>query len=653
MLQITSPKPVLDEKVFHNFSLFSTKHDEEIWGGAYDFIATSRKPYCAPVLASTDEASLYSGKMKNTELLTPIRALCLKRDDCFGNIGKVSDEFKNFELDGEVTTMPILRANANPKSSSYSVNIENSDSSGLFTSANYFQAFGSEPKNEITWDGIIDMAEGNSQQSSDVASHSSSKSSSLSICSSRSSSISPNEMSTAAVADGQQTNLQTRSSSKNAHCKVGTKKPYEELNNHDYCRRTQRKNQGKLSRKNRCQRPLRNSNVRTFNHQKKSYGANDMKRVVSMNKQKTQNEAAITSTKKDSQKRIPNKKITFEMFSVWLEQEMLTHKGIFFSFVTDQGVARFLQEHLILATADQLWRTFAHLKSDFVSISHDMYGNYVAQKYLELGNYQLINSVVETLKPSILSLSRGIYGCRVVQKLLECGAKEHKKVVVQKLSGSILKLVYDQNGNHVVQKMIQCLNTREIGFVADEIAGHTFRLSMHPYGSRVLQRLLDKVSWRKARLLVNEIKKHIITLSKNQYGNYIIQCIIKHYSMERREIVLKLIGHVAELSKDKYASNVIEMIFRRSSQVHLRELAEELLYDPAKNGTFPTLALLLNDQFGIYVIQTLLESSCGAFRRRLIRSLSSCGRSNKNYGGKNLVVKVGRMLWRQSKNIRK
>merc|ERR1719204_2331266 len=178
-------------------------------------------------------------------------------------------------------------------------------------------------------------------------------------------------------------------------------------------------------------------------------------------------------------------------------------------------------------------------------------------------------------------------------------------------------------------------------------------LSMHPYGSRVLQRLLDKVSWRKARLLVNEIKKHIIILSKNQYGNYIIQCIIKHYSMERREIVLKLIGHVAKLSKEKFASNVIEMIFRRSSQAHLRELAEELLYDPAKNGTFPTLAHLLNNQFGTYVIQTLLESSCGAFRRRLIRSLSSCGRSNKNYGGKNLNVKVGRMLWRQSKNIRK
>merc|ERR1719295_91224 len=106
-----------------------------------------------------------------------------------------------------------------------------------------------------------------------------------------------------------------------------------------------------------------------------------------MCKQKTQNKEAalgqaITSTRKGSQKRISKKEITFEMFYVWLEQEMLTHNGIFFSFVTDQEGSRFLQEHLILATADQLWSMFAYLKPDFLEISLDVFGNYVAQKYL-------------------------------------------------------------------------------------------------------------------------------------------------------------------------------------------------------------------------------------------------------------------------------
>jgi len=139
-----------------------------------------------------------------------------------------------------------------------------------------------------------------------------------------------------------------------------------------------------------------------------------------------------------------------------------------------------------------------------------------------------------------------------------------------------------------------------------------------------------------------------VTLSKKQYGNYIIQWVIKHYAMERRGVILKLIGHVAELSQEKFSSNVIEMAFKISNQADLRELAEELLQDdPAKKGSFPTLWLLLNDQFGNYVIQTLLESSCGAFRQRLLSSLNKCGRANKVYG-KNLLVKVGQMLRKKS-----
>jgi len=590
--------------------------------------------------------------MKTPVTLTPQRSPHLKMDG-FDNVRKTSDEF----LDSGVTPMSMPFANMNPISSCDSANLETSNVRCLFTSAKYSQVFGSEAKNEIKWNGKMSINEGNSQQSSEVSFCASSEGSSVPISRNRSMSMSPsNEISPTADADGQRTNLLTHPSNKEVHIKLETGKHCGIWNNlDDYSQRTQSKNRGNLLRKNRWQRSWKDTSLKTSNNERKSYGAKDMRCSVSMCRQTAQNKEAtlgkaITSTKKGSQKRISNKEITFEMFSVWLEQEMLTHKGIFFSFVTDQEGSRFLQEHLILATADQLWSMFAHLKPDFLEISHDVFGNYVAQKYLELGNDQLINAIVETLKPNILSLSLGIYGCRVVQKLLECAAQERKKVMVQQLAGSILKCVYDQNGTHVVQKMIQCLNPRELGFVVDEIAGHTYRLSMHPYGSRVLQRLLEKVSWRMARPLLNEIKEHILTLSKNKYGNYIIQWIIKHYSMERREIVLKLIGHVAELSKDKYASNVIEMIFRRSSQVHLRELAEELLYDPAKNGTFPTLALLLNDQSGNYALETLLNSSFGAFRQRLIRSLSSCGRSNKNCG-KYLLVKAERMLRKKSNNI--
>jgi len=196
---------------------------------------------------------------------------------------------------------------------------------------------------------------------------------------------------------------------------------------------------------------------------------------------------------------------------------------ILFMFVTHQKGSRFLQKRLTSATSEQLWSTFTHLRPDFVKISNNMYGNYVAQKYLELGSVELRSDIMETLHPHILSLSRGIFGCRVVQKLLECVIYKHKQSVAQQFAGSIVKYIYDQNGNHVVQKILECLDVGEINFVVEEVSECTFGLAMHPYGSRVIQRILEKVDRRDARPLLNEIKHRAVVLSKNQYGNYIIQ----------------------------------------------------------------------------------------------------------------------------------
>jgi len=331
---------------------------------------------------------------------------------------------------------------------------------------------------------------------------------------------------------------------------------------------------------------------------------------------------------------------------------LMNKENMFFTFVTNHEGSRYLQETLISATTEQLQSTFNHIQPDFVSISKDVFGNYVAQKYLELGSDELRSAILKTLQPSILLLSVEVYGCRVVQKLLECGAYELKLLVAEQFTGSILDYVFDQNGNHVVQKIIQSLNPSDIGFIVDEISGKTYSLAKHPYGCRVIQQLLTKVSRARARPLLNEVIEHTIALSKNKYGNYIIQWVIKNCHVEGRELVLKLMGRVAELSRNKFASNVIELAFIRSSRAHISELAEELFQDELYLGErYPKLALLVNDQFGNYVIQTLLEASSGPFRYRLLNSLNKCGKLKMEYG-KNLFLKVEKMLRNHCSDIK-
>jgi len=203
--------------------------------------------------------------------------------------------------------------------------------------------------------------------------------------------------------------------------------------------------------------------------------------------------------------------------------KLIIEDNMVFAFATDQGGSRFLQEHLKSASTAQLWTTFALLRPNFVRICEDVFGNYVAQEYLELGSVKLKSEIVKILSSSVSSLSIGTYGCRVVQKLLECVELHHRKSVAKQFEGSVIDFVKDLNGNHVVQKMIECLGSQEVAFIADEILGSAYSLAVHPWGCRIIQLLLEKVERAKAIPLLGEIKQHTIALAKNEYGNYIIQ----------------------------------------------------------------------------------------------------------------------------------
>merc|ERR1719499_683694 len=517
-------------------------------------------------------------------------------------------------------------------------------SRGLFFGSKYYKAFGSESTSGIDWNDMSFMESGNHQNDISCASP---EGSGLALSLGASISISPTQEHKEEIKKNVSMNLQTHRRGGEVPLKLESAKRSWRSNshwqNHVRCKEMTISNKGgRRAKRNRFQRWSK-ENLGTSNDKKISSAGNITPRL------------SISSNKRNPKKVNRNsfsREVSGNTFTLGEALKMLMIKeNTLFAFVTDQEGSRFLQENLGSATTEQLWRTFNHLKRDFITISQDVYGNYIAQKFLELGSDELRSAVLETLLPKISSLSVQLYGCRVVQKLLACGAWEHKSLVAKQFKGSIMKFVYDQNGNHVIQQLIECLNSKEIGFVVDEISGHTYSLAMHPYGSRVIQRLLAKVCRKKAQPLLNEIKEHTIALSKNQYGNWIIQWIIKHCVLARREVAVQLIGHVAELAKEKFASNVIEQVFKRSSRAHISALAEELLEDDSSQTKgCSTLVTLVNDQFGNYVVQTLLDSSSGEFRQRLLASLSKCGKLEKDYG-KNILLKVGQMLRRNRNKL--
>jgi len=309
MFSSSSYNPLVDGKVSQNFSLFSSEHEVGNSGNSVDFFPTSKKHSCASGLGSVVKASPYLGMIK-TPHATPDQAIRLNIDGFFDSFSNMSGEFKNLALDVGETQMQMSGVNANPKSLCDLANIKSIDSSCLFTSAKCSQTFGSMPKNQIKWDGMIDTTEGSSPESTD-SSFASSGDSSLSISLNTSLSISPvKEVRKTSLTDVQPINLQT-SSSKDAHVTRGTFVHTVKSNDHVYCsRRPQRKLQGKQS-KNSLMHSCTNTNPRNSNNQRQSYTNRNILRSLSCTQKtldkKTPSGRAVTPTSKTSWKSFPNK----------------------------------------------------------------------------------------------------------------------------------------------------------------------------------------------------------------------------------------------------------------------------------------------------------------------------------------------------------
>jgi len=601
-------KPRADVAPVNNLSLFSSEQ-EGINGVSFDdWPQTPRSRECSQTLCTDTESSSYLDAMVNQLLLTPEKGRCYNTDIRMDSM--TAEIFNEPDLIDFQLLTPIKNENMNAVSTHSTIN--ESVSPSMFSSEGFFP--------QSAFNKMSATTSESSYQKAKITFSTTSRSSSLSISASESTSISQvyeaNDLASNGVSKVNFTPAKVRDR------KMCNNQSFEARHHHkvNYNRHL-RKRVRKLQREQ--------TKWKTFNRKNPLCGQD-----------RTQNQKPklgkyLFPNPCISQKRFHKLNTRyeqiFEMFrkprSLFTEEEeknlLLDEKNMFVKFVIDQQCSRFLQKNLKRFTPDQLWYSFTHLQSDFVSICKDVYGNYIAQKYLQLGSNKLRKAILEVLKNSIYPLSVDMYGSRVVQKFLECGGQRNKLLVAQELSGSIIKMVHDQNGNHVVHKMIQCLRPSEIIFVVDEILEHTFSLAMHPFGSRVIQRLLKKLHRERVLPLLREIIKHSVILSMNRYGNYIIQWIIKNCVVERRRIFRNLVGRVAELSRDKFGSNVIEAAFRMPGQAHVRELAEELLVNaPGSKGRYSTLALLTGHQFGNYVIQTLLESSSGAFRQRLLSNIN-------------------------------
>ncbi|RKP00969.1 hypothetical protein CXG81DRAFT_12550 [Caulochytrium protostelioides] len=203
----------------------------------------------------------------------------------------------------------------------------------------------------------------------------------------------------------------------------------------------------------------------------------------------------------------------------------------------------------------------------------------------------------------VVEFSGDQHGSRFIQQKLETASSDDKQMVFEEIFPNALQLMTDVFGNYVIQKFFEHGNAIQKQILAKQMEGHVLSLSLQMYGCRVIQKALEHVFVDQQAILVRELEQDVLKCVKDQNGNHVIQKAIERVPPEHIQFIIDAFhGQVFALATHPYGCRVIQRIFE-----HCTDAAVNAAYVPLLEELHRCTLALIQDQYGNYVIQHVLE----------------------------------------------
>jgi pumilio RNA-binding family len=267
-------------------------------------------------------------------------------------------------------------------------------------------------------------------------------------------------------------------------------------------------------------------------------------------------------------------------------------EGSVVEFCQDQNGSRFIQQRLEMGDLTEQRIVAREILPSIRRLRNDVFGNYVVQKLLDFGSPEVRSSIRETLEGEMMQLSLQMYGCRVVQKALETLSEDDLSHLLQEFHHNVLSCIYDQNGNHVIQKCIEVFNARAKRALSQGDKQH----------AESLRRQLD--------FIISDVVVNAASLACHPYGCRVLQRILEHCEDDTKHTILDQVqpSH-KRLLDDQYGNYVIQHVLQygRTSD---RNSILQIVVDAGLLG-------LSRQKFASNVVEKLLKYGNSNHRRAI------------------------------------
>ncbi|KAJ1920640.1 hypothetical protein H4219_001198 [Mycoemilia scoparia] len=250
---------------------------------------------------------------------------------------------------------------------------------------------------------------------------------------------------------------------------------------------------------------------------------------------------------------------------------------------------------------------------------------------------------LESLEGKIFAVCKDQHGCRYLQKNLEEGRPELIEIIFKEVTPHFTVLMTDPFGNYLCQKLLEHCNESQRTHIVTKITPDLVNISLNMHGTRAVQKMIEYLSNQtQIDAIIEAFRNSVVLLIRDLNGNHVIQkCLNRLSSKDNQFIYDSVAKNCIEVATHRHGCCVFQRCIDHASDYQKRQLVLEVVEN--------ALALV-QDPFGNYVVQYILDLNCTDFSEPLINRFVDqiCGLSVQKFSS-NVMEKCIRLAKPQTR----
>lgn len=254
------------------------------------------------------------------------------------------------------------------------------------------------------------------------------------------------------------------------------------------------------------------------------------------------------------------------------------------------------------------------LVGEFYGLCKDQHGCRFLQRKLDERNERITQLIFDEVKDHITELMTDPFGNYLCQKLLENTDDAQRTVLIQNAMPAMTKIAVNQHGTRALQKMIEFISTAEqIQMIIQALRYDVVPLIQDLNGNHVIQKCLNHLSPHDAQFIFDAVGANCIAVGTHRHGCCVLQRCIDHATgMQKGALVDQVIKHAFSLVQDPFGNYVVQYIL---------DLSEPAFTEPLCRNFYGNVAFLSKQKFSSNVVEKCIRCSGEDTKRGLVQEI--------------------------------